>query len=284
MGFHSATRVYLACAVHRTIPKTTICAQNARLVATRGTVVSRNQSGGLLLSGAVTHQPAGFQGLPKGNASPTTVAQPYFDLNDGCLPPEFSPYERWIPATRTLGSANATTSPIDLGYCPNTNKVLAGVDLRRHGLGIMKRKTLVITLLATITFVVGCSKEQTHSQQLDKVQVETKQAAQDMKNYTFAQKAEFVEKMQGQLAEINRDLDQLSAKVEKSSDAAKAEAKPKLQALRDQAGKLNQQLDEAKNTTESAWDDVKAGTQKAYAGLKDGFQQARQWVSDKIAP
>ena len=105
-----------------------------------------------------------------------------------------------------------------------------------------------------------------------------------MKNYTFAQKAEFVEKMQGQLAGINRDLDQLSAKVEKASDAAKAEAKPKLQALRDQAAKLNQQLDEAKNATESAWDDAKAGANKAYDGLKDGFQQARQWVSDKIAP
>ena len=63
-----------------------------------------------------------------------------------------------------------------------------------------------------------------------------------MKDYTFAQKAEFTEKMQGQLAEINKDLDQLAAKIEKSSDAVKAEAKPKLQALRDQAAKLNKQL------------------------------------------
>ena len=111
---------------------------------------------------------------------------------------------------------------------------------------------------------MGCKKEQTTAQQFDKVQAETKEAAQDMKDYTFAQKAEFVEKMQGQLAEINRDLDQLAAKIEKSSDAAKAEAKPKLQALRDQAAKLNKQLDEAKNATESTWDSVKAGFKKAY--------------------
>ena len=148
----------------------------------------------------------------------------------------------------------------------------------------MKNKTLVITLLSIAAFAVGCKKEQTTSQQIEKVKTETKQAAQDMKDYTFAQKAEFVETMQGQLDALNKDLDQLSAKIDSSSDAVKAEAKPKLQALRDQAAQLNKQLDEAKNATESTWDSVKAGFQKAYDATKDGFNQARQWVSDKIAP
>ena len=148
----------------------------------------------------------------------------------------------------------------------------------------MKNKTLVITCLSAAAFAVGCNKEQTTAQQLDKVQAETKQAAQDMKDYTYAQKAEFVETMQTQLTALNRDLDQLTAKVEGSSDAVKAEAKPKLQALRDQTAQLNKQLDEVKNATESTWDSVKNGFKKAYESSKDGFQQARQWVSDKIAP
>ena len=148
----------------------------------------------------------------------------------------------------------------------------------------MKNKTLVITLLSAAAFAVGCNKEQTTSQQIEKVKTETKQAAQDMKDYTFAQKAEFVEKMQGQLAELNRDLDQLAAKIESSSDAVKAEAKPKLEALRDQVAQLNKQLDDARNATESTWDSVKSGFSKAYDATKDGFNQARQWVSDKIAP
>ena len=133
-------------------------------------------------------------------------------------------------------------------------------------------------------FAVGCNKEQTTSQQIDNVKAETKQAAQDMKDYTYAQKAEFVEAMQAQLAALNRDLDQLSAKVEKSSDAIKAEATPKLQVLGDQMAQLNKQLDEARNATESTWDSVKGGFKKAYEASKEGFQQARQWVSDKIAP
>ena len=148
----------------------------------------------------------------------------------------------------------------------------------------MKNKTLVITLLSIAAFAVGCKKEQTTSQQIENVKTETKQAAQDMKDFTFAQKAVFVKTMQGQLDALNKDLDELSAKIDSSSDAVKAEAKPKLQALRDQAAQLNKQLDEARNATESTWDSVKTGFQTAYEATKDGFNQARQWVSDKIAP
>jgi len=143
----------------------------------------------------------------------------------------------------------------------------------------MKHKTLAIAFLSTAGFVVGCNKVETASQQIDKVD-----AAQDMKDYTFAQKAEFTEKMQSQLTALNRDLDQLGARIEKSSDTAKAEAKPKLEALRDKSGQLNKQLEEVKNATESSWDSVKAGSKKAYNELKESFQQARQWVSEKIAP
>ena len=155
----------------------------------------------------------------------------------------------------------------------------------------MKRK-LAITFLPVAAFAVGCkpaeekilAEDRDTPVQFPKVREETTVATPDMKDYAYAQKSEFVEKMERQLAEINRDLDQLSAKIEKSSDAAKAEAKPKLQALRDQMPRLQKQLDGAKSATESTWNDVKAGCKKGYGELKEGFQQTRQWVSDKIAP
>ena len=146
------------------------------------------------------------------------------------------------------------------------------------------KKTLLITLVSAAAIAAGCNNEQTASEQLNKAQAETKQAAQDMKDYTYAQKSAFVETMQVHLAALNRDLDQLAAKVETSSAAVKAEAKPKLQALRDQTAQLNKQLDEVKNATESTWDSVKGGFKKAYESSKDGFSQARQWASDKVAP
>jgi predicted nucleic acid-binding Zn-ribbon protein len=148
----------------------------------------------------------------------------------------------------------------------------------------MKNKTFLITFLALAAFAVGCDQEKTASQQIDQVKAETKDATQDMKDYTYAHKDEFVKAMQGELTTLNQDLDKLSAKIDSSSDAVKAEAKPKLQALRDQAAKLNQQLADAQNATESTWDSVKAGFAKAYAATKDGFNDTREWVSAKIAP
>jgi chromosome segregation ATPase len=148
----------------------------------------------------------------------------------------------------------------------------------------MNNKKLLMMFLCATTIAVGCDKEKSTSQQIDAVKTETKQAAQNMKDYTFAQKDEFVKDMQGQLTTLNQDLDQLSAKIDSSSDAVKADAKPKLAALRAQAAALNEQLANAQSATESTWDSVKADSQKAYDSVAKGITDARQWVSDKIAP
>jgi len=150
----------------------------------------------------------------------------------------------------------------------------------------MKHKKLAISFLTAVVFAVACkpSVEESTRQQLDKVKTETKAAAQDMKDYPFAQKAEFTETMRSQLSGINKELDQISAHVEKSSDEVKADARPRLQAMREQTARLNLQLDAIKNATESNWETAKSGARKAYDALKGGFQQSRQWVSDKIAP
>ena len=136
--------------------------------------------------------------------------------------------------------------------------------------------TLSVAVLAT-----ACDRRETPPLKLEN---SSAQSGQEMKDYTFAQRAEFTAAMQNQRAEINRDLEALEAKIEKSSDAAKAAAKPRLQALRDQSAKLGTHLDGLKDATESTWDNVKAGSKKAYAEMKDGFTQARQWMSEKIAP
>jgi len=149
---------------------------------------------------------------------------------------------------------------------------------------IMKHKALILTSLAAAAFVVGCDKQSTTSQEIDKVEAKTEKAAQDMKDYTYAQKAEYTATMETNLAEINRDLDALQMKIDKASDDVKAEAQPKLQALRQKAAELNKHLDGVKNSTEATWESVKAGAKQAYGELKDGFNQARQWVSDKIKP
>ena len=157
----------------------------------------------------------------------------------------------------------------------------------------MIRPAITLTLLAVTIFATGCDKSaeqvaadnaQATTKQMDKVAEDTKAAAQDMKDYAYAEKAEFIAKMRSQSAEIHKDLNQLAAKVEQAGDKAKAEAQPRLQTLREQTAKLDKQIDEAKDATESTWNDVKNGFKKGFNEVKEGFQQARQWVSDKIAP
>lgn len=155
----------------------------------------------------------------------------------------------------------------------------------------MKPTPLAIACLTLAALAVGCNPSSEPSatesrpataRQLDPVQQQTNVVTQ-VNHYAYAQRAEFVATRQTQLAEINRDLDQLEARIENADDAAKAEARPRIEALRRQVAELNTHLDDARNATESTWDNVKAGFEQGYTEVKDGFNQARHWISDRIA-
>jgi chromosome segregation ATPase len=150
----------------------------------------------------------------------------------------------------------------------------------------MKHPIITVALLSVAAIATSCSPSDNAStdKQIDKVKAETKAVAQDVKDYTFAQRAAFTENMKIQMNQINKDIDELDANLEKASDAVKAEAKPKLQALRDQEAQLSKQLEAIKDANETTWGEFKSGANKALDGLKEGFKQSRQWVSDKIAP
>jgi acyl-CoA reductase-like NAD-dependent aldehyde dehydrogenase len=171
----------------------------------------------------------------------------------------------------------------------------------------MNSKLVTVSCIALATLAGGCKRAtetkpvvsaETPAQQMDKVQTAAKEAgkqmdkvqtaaaaaAQQVQDSAFAQRAEFVTKMQAQLVELNQSLDALAARIETSADSVKAVATPKLAALRDQAKLLQKQLDEAANATPSTWSGIKADSEKVYAALKEGLTQSRQWMSDKIAP
>jgi phage host-nuclease inhibitor protein Gam len=155
----------------------------------------------------------------------------------------------------------------------------------------MKHKQVLITVCSAVVLIAGCKPTDENQPQVgdsaaaqyDRVKKETREAAQSAKDYAYAQKAEFVEKMKADLADLNKEMDRLAAKVENSSAATKDEAKAKLEALREKTEHLNKKLDSVKDATESTWDEVRAGFKKGYDEVKDSFNQARQWLSDKIA-
>lgn len=158
----------------------------------------------------------------------------------------------------------------------------------------MKTRPILFTAVAVsvAALAVGCKpKDNPPPSQTgdtpatyESVKKETKEAAQAANEYAYAQRAEFTAKMKAEIAELNKEMDQLGERIEKSSGAAKEEAKVKLQALRERTAQLDQKLDGVKDATESTWEDVKAGLKKGYEETKVAFNDARQWLSDKIAP
>jgi chromosome segregation ATPase len=159
----------------------------------------------------------------------------------------------------------------------------------------MKHTILVTTLLTATAFAVGCTSKEVKAAappkqadpaaaHLDKAKAETKQAAQAMGDYAYAEKTEFVDKMRRELVGTQEELDRLSAKVESAGGAAKTDAKAKLETVREKWTQAKKQLDRAATATASDWEDVKNGFKQSYTDLKDSSDKTRQWLSDKIAP
>jgi hypothetical protein len=159
----------------------------------------------------------------------------------------------------------------------------------------MSHTIFVTTFLITGALVVGCTskdgkspvapkQQETAAAHLDKAKAESKQAAQAMRDYAYAEKAEFVAKMKKELVSTQEELDRLGAEVDRARGAAKADAKVKLGTVRDNWIQAKKQLDRAETATASDWDDVKNGFKQSYSDLKDSFDKTRQWLSDKIAP
>jgi hypothetical protein len=159
----------------------------------------------------------------------------------------------------------------------------------------MKDTILVATLLTGAALAVACTSKDTEwavwpssaksaAARLDQAKVETREAAQAIRDYAYAEKAEFAAKMRKELMSTQEELDRLGAKVDNAGGAAKLDAKARLDVVRGKWAQAQKQLDRAETAAESNWDDAKNGFKQSYTDLKASFDAARQWLSDKIAP
>jgi len=127
-------------------------------------------------------------------------------------------------------------------------------------------------------------KGDTAAAKRDKAEADTKESAQAVQDYAYAEKAALVRKMKKELAKIRRELDRLSVKVDHSGGTARAEAKARLKVVRREWVQAKKRLDQAASATESTWDEMKERLRNSYDELKDSLEKTRQWLSDKIAP
>lgn len=120
--------------------------------------------------------------------------------------------------------------------------------------------------------------------QRGKVKSEAMKKGQTEQDLAFAHNAEMADQVKGELYEIQKDLNRLSATVDRSSGAAKTNAKAKPAGVPDKRAQPKPQLDQAESATGSTWEDVKTGFKKSYGELRGSVEKARQWLSDKIEP
>ena len=159
----------------------------------------------------------------------------------------------------------------------------------------MENTVRIMTFLLVGAFTVGCKAEtnaspskskldENVSEQRENAKQATRKAAQAMEKYGYARKEQFVHSMKKELADVEKDIDRLTAKVDSSTGAVKAEAKDKLEAVRLKWNKAREQLDEAESATEDNWDNFEGEFRKANGELKSKLDDVRVWLAKKIMP
>src|ERR1700752_797419 len=104
----------------------------------------------------------------------------------------------------------------------------------------MNRKQILVAAFSVADFAAGGNPTNHPSTaensgpadpavQLDELKKEARETAQAAKDYTYAQRAAFAEKMRGDITALNREMDEIAAKIETTNATTREEAKAKLQ-------------------------------------------------------
>ena len=106
----------------------------------------------------------------------------------------------------------------------------------------------------------------TAAMQREKAITATKEAAQSVRVYAYAERDEFIDAANRELSDIQAD------------------AEARLEVVSDRWAAAKVQLDRAEAATEDSWEDVQSRYRAARSDLKRSFDDARQWLSERIEP
>jgi len=86
-----------------------------------------------------------------------------------------------------------------------------------------------------------------------------------------ATKEAYQKKLEAQLKEWDRQLDQLMAKAKKAGAEARTKVEDELANLKNQRAAVQKKLDELRNRGEDAWEELTDGVEKAWADISDAL-------------
>ena len=112
---------------------------------------------------------------------------------------------------------------------------------------------------------------------------EAKPLPQDLNDFTYAQKGDFIQKMMAARDELNAEIRQLSAKIDRADPAIKSAVVPKMNAVRTKLNQLDAVMDKAMVTPESTWDQEKVAAKDAYEDTRQAVQDAGVAIDNKVS-
>ena len=84
----------------------------------------------------------------------------------------------------------------------------------------------------------------------------------------------YIKKLEDQLGEWQKDLQELRVKIDQADDELREEYKEQLEQLRKKREEMRLKLEGLRDTGEDAWEDVKAGVELSWEVLSESFKDA----------
>ncbi len=141
----------------------------------------------------------------------------------------------------------------------------------------MRRLLLALLMVVAICAsfqgnVIAADKEPSTA---DEVTKQAQQALDTAKEYTLQQKQEYQKKMESELAELSKRIDELKGKAKTAKQEAAAKLEGTIAELKKKQEAAEKQLPEVGSATSKAWVEVKAGADKAMDELKKAYESAK---------
>jgi len=91
----------------------------------------------------------------------------------------------------------------------------------------------------------------------------------------MTEKKDFLEKQKAQIAEWNKQIEELMQTAKKAQVDASVKFENYIDDLRERLDDMRLKMEDVKRTGDSSWQDLRTGMEKAWKDLADAFDKAR---------
>jgi predicted nuclease with TOPRIM domain len=123
-------------------------------------------------------------------------------------------------------------------------------------------------------FNVNKTPSETEHISVEDVQEEAQDAVETAGAYTLEKRQDYQEKIESQLNEFERRIDNLQAKAATAEAETQQKLNDEIQSLKDERDAIARQLTDLKTASSDAWDELSSGIDQAMKDLQSSYERA----------